>query len=174
MAWGITGDLDSISAKVQKLENAAMKATAKGMYKGAGIAADNLSSSINSIRTEPFVYATTTKRAASPEEKAVLQSAAHGVAKFHTNGVEMDTSVGLDNSGYATFARAKVFGKMKSGRHRGERGIPIPVLARSIESGTSFREKQPFMRRAWAKSKSPAAEAIRSTVESELQKAANE
>ena len=175
MAWGIEGDLGGIEQTLDRLYNAAEKATAKGLYKGAGIVADNLNASVNSIHTEVFEYATDGyKRPPSPEEKAVLQSSAHGIAKFHSNGIEMDTSVGFDNAGYATFGKGKVFGKMKYGRHKGERGIPIPMLARAINSGTSFREKQPFLNRAWSKSKSAADEAIRTTVDAELQKAADE
>ena len=109
MAWGIEGDLGGIEQTLDRLYNAAEKATAKGLYKGAGVVADNLNASLNSIHTEVFEYATDGyKRPPSPEEKAVLQSSAHGIAKFHSNGIEMDTSVGFDDAGYATFGKGSL------------------------------------------------------------------
>ena len=56
-----------------------------------------------------------------------------GVAKFRKTGVEVQTSVGMQNAGYAQLGK-----KMK----------PIPLIANSIESGTSFMKKQPVIRKA--------------------------
>jgi hypothetical protein len=66
----------------------------------------------------------------------------------------VDTSVGLQNSGYA-----ELKGKT----------VPIPLIANAINSGTSFMQKQPFMRKALTKRR--AAEA---KIERELEKRLDE
>ena len=71
-----------------------------------------------------------------------------GVAKFDKNGTEVDTSVGYKNAGYADLN-----GKKK----------PIPQIVNAINSGTSFMNKQPFVRKA-AKSGGPKAIAAMSKV----------
>jgi hypothetical protein len=38
-------------------------------------------------------------------------------------------------------------------------GVPVPMIARSIESGSSVREKNPFIRRAYNNAKSKAQQA---------------
>ena len=47
---------------------------------------------------------------------------------------------------------------------------PIGAIANAINSGTSFMQKQPFMRKAFTKSKSKAIE----TIEAALEKRINE
>lgn len=41
------------------------------------------------------------------------------------------------------------------------KGVPIPMIARSIESGSSIREKNPFVRRAYNTAKSKAEQAAK-------------
>ena len=68
-----------------------------------------------------------------------------GIAKFKRKGVVIETSVGMENAGYADLAGKRV---------------PIPQIANAINSGTSFREKQPFLRKAFSQSKKAAEAAI--------------
>ncbi len=165
MGMTIETDLSDIAAMVERLDGAADKAAAKGLYKGAGIVADALTAAIGSIQTEPFRYVRDgdPKRLASPQEKAALANGQFGIAKFKKNGLEMETSIGLGNAGYMHI--------MGTGSRSSGKTTPVPVIARSIESGTSFMQKQPFMRKAFAKTKGSAADAIRSTMEAEIQKA---
>ncbi len=67
------------------------------------------------------------------------------MAKFRKTGVSVQTSVGYQNAGYASLN-----GKTK----------PVPLIANAINSGTSFMQKQPFMRKAFSQSKGPATAAI--------------
>lgn len=50
------------------------------------------------------------------------------------------------------------------------RGVPNQMLIRSIESGTSFRKKNPVIRRAVAKSKKAAENAIKEEIEKAIRK----
>ena len=139
-----------------KLGDEAPHIAAAGLYDGAGVVADAVSAAVQGIATKPFKYAFGgRKRKPSPEEKAILTSARKGVAKFRNNGTEVQTSVGMQNSGYATLN-----GKVK----------PVPLIANSINSGTSFMEKQPFMRKAFSKSKGPATKAIEKGIHEKLDK----
>ena len=84
-------------------------------------------------------------RMPSPQEKAALERKV-GIAKFRKNGSEVDTLIGISyDSGYT-----QISGKPKS----------VAVIARSINSGTSFMKKQPVFRRAKSQSQNAAKAAI--------------
>ena len=87
-------------------------------------------------------------------EKAAIVGAPHGVAKFRKNTINVNTSVGLQNSGYGI-----VNGKT----------VPVPLIANAINSGTSFMEKQPFMRKAFSQSKGSAMQAIEEELKTRLE-----
>lgn len=138
--------LKELAKKLDKLPEKAADVAALALYDGAGVVADTVSREVQGISTEPFRYAAGgRKRKASPEEKAILQQAPKGVAKFKRNGVTVQTSVGMQNAGYA-----QLNGKT----------VPIPKIANAINSGTSFREKQPFLRKAFTQSRKAAEAAI--------------
>ena len=138
--------LKELAGKLDKLPEKAADVAALALYDGAGVVADTVSREVQGISTEPFRYAAGgRKRKASPEEKAILQQAPKGVAKFRRNGVTVQTSVGMQNAGYA-----QLNGKT----------VPIPKIANAINSGTSFREKQPFLRKAFTQSRKAAEAAI--------------
>ena len=138
--------LTELISQMDKAPKNAEKVAAKALYEGAGVMADAVSQAVQGIATEPFKYASRGKtRKPSPEEKALVASAKHGVAKFRKNGMSVNTSVGLQNSGYGQLG-----GKTK----------PIPQIANAINSGTSFMQKQPFMRKAFSQNKGAAEAAI--------------
>lgn len=142
--------MNELIRSMEKLPEKAAKVAAEALYEGAGIVADKVSGAVNGIATEPFKYATGGRtRKPSPEEKALVAGAKHGVAKFRRTGVSVQTSVGYQNAGYGT-----INGKTK----------PIPQIANAINSGTSFMQKQPFMRKAFSQSKGPAQAAIEGAI----------
>lgn len=138
---------NTITEFLDDLDGAAAGAASAGLYKGAGVVADAISAAIDGIATEPFHYVKEgqPKRKASPEEKAALGQGAFGIAKFRKGGGEVTTSIGMGNSGY--------------GQVNG-RTVPVPVIARSIDSGTSFMQKQPFLKNALRKAGGEALAAI--------------
>ncbi len=144
-SFQVTG-MEELLRQMDQLPQKAAGVAAEALYEGAGVVADSVSRAVHGIATEPFKYANGgRKRKASPEEKAILINAKKGVAKFRKTGVSVQTSVGMQNSGYA-----ELNGKTK----------PIPLIANSINSGTSFMQKQPFMRKAFSQSKGAATAAI--------------
>lgn len=192
MAYQIRASgLEDLQANFEKLGTAALGIASAGLYKGAGIVADTVGSSVKSIATAPFKYAKGgEKRLPSPEEVAMLQGAAYGIAKFRKNGMDVNTRVGFQTSGYAVIPwnhaktmqrtkyiwsnrkaiQAKKMGYRRKGEASGGASVkPIPVIANAIESGTSFMNKQPFFRKAVNKSRGAAQGAMESTIKTKLE-----
>lgn len=141
-----TVGLDQLGRTLAALGDRAQDVASGALYDGADIVADAMNAAIQSIQTEPFKYAAEGKmRLASPQEKAALERKI-GIAKFRKSGSEVDTLIGISGaSGYAQIA-----GKKKA----------VRVIARSINSGTSFMKKQPVFLKAKTQSQGPAKEAI--------------
>lgn len=152
MAYQLQVDgMAEISEMLDKMAEAAPAAASRALYEGAGMMADELRKGAESIRTEPFKYAPPgDTRLPSPEEKDAVVQAAIGIAKFGKHGTEVDTSVGFRNSGYVEIA----------GKKR-----PIPAIANSINSGTSFMKKQPFFRKAARSGAPKAMEKMRESID---------
>ena len=138
---------------MQKLPDKGADVAALALYDGAKVVADSISSAVHGIATEEFHYTKFGTRLPSPEEKAILLGARKGVAKFKKTTANVNTSVGMQNSGYGTLK-----GKTK----------PIPQIANAINSGTSFMKPQPFFRQAVEKSAAAAASVIEGGIESRL------
>ena len=150
-----TEGLTEVSEMLTKLGAKAEDVASAGLYEGAGIVADAFTAATNKIATEKFHYLarpdlTGTKRYPSPEEKAALMGKS-GIAKFNKDGSEVDTIIGISRSaGYADV--------------NGERK-PVLLIARSINSGTSFMHKQPVYRKAASSSRDDAQAAIIAKIE---------
>ena len=189
----VTGMGELVKA-LDKLGDKGKAAASLALYEGARVVADAVSSAVESIATEPFKYAKGGKRRLpSPEEKAAISGAAHGVAKFRKRINKVDTSVGYNNAGYVNVDFNHMSSKSRTnykafsmkghdsnstsflkatGKY--ERGLqnqkPIGVIAGAINSGTSFMKKQPFMRKAFTTSKGAAEAAIANKLSEELEK----
>lgn len=152
-----TTGMDDLVQKLQKAGDAGHDIAAVGLYEGAGVMADAVSQAVQGIATKRFKYPAPPgkQRMPSPEEKAILENARKGVARFRDDGGSVNTSVGFQNSGYA-----ELNGKT----------VPVPVIANAINSGTSFMKKQPFYRRATSQAKGSALSAIENKLREELDK----
>ena len=137
--------MDDLTAMLAKAEESAPGIAAKALYNGAGVVADEISKGARGIQARRFRYANGWQRQPSLEEKEAVVSAGVGISKFKNTGNAVNTSVGYSQSGYAD-----VNGKRK----------PVALIANSINSGTSFMKKQPFVRKAASQSKTKASEAI--------------
>jgi len=147
--------IGELSRMLGKLGDAAPGVAAASLYEGAGAMADQVSQAVHGIATEPFHYVRGgDKRKPSPEEKAILEAAPKGVAKFRKTGVKVDTSVGLANAGYAKLGNVTK---------------PIPQIANAINSGTSFMQKQPFFRKAFSQGRGPATEKIEAGIRKRIE-----
>ena len=146
-----TDGLEEVNRIMAQLGNRAKEVARGALYDGAGVMADAITRAVDGIRTEPFQYAAGGKtRLPSPEEKEALKGKT-GIAKFRDTGEEVNTIVGINpRSGYAD-----VNGKQK----------PVPLIARSINSGTSFMKKQPVIRKAVTQNREAVEQAITAKAE---------
>lgn len=98
-----TTGMDDLAAKLKMAEDRAEGVAARALYIGAGIVADAITKEAQTIKTEPFKFATGgEKRLPSPEEKAaLLEEGPAGIAKFDKLGFEVNTNVGYGRAGYA-------------------------------------------------------------------------
>jgi HK97 gp10 family phage protein len=142
--------LEELEKMLSEVSESAQGIASLALYDGAGIMADEIKREASTIRTEPFRYAKTGTRLPSPEEKAIVEQASAGIAKFNKNGTEVDTSVGYRNAGYAML---------------GNKEKPIPQIVNAINSGTSFMNKQPFVRKAAKKGGTKAINAMKAKIE---------
>lgn len=133
-----TEGLEQLNAMMAELKDGAMDVAAKALYAGAGVVGDAFTAAEGRIATAPFRYAPPGQtRLPSPEEKAAVTGKS-GIAKFHNTGDGVDTLIGISGAaGYANIA-----GKPKA----------VRLIARSINSGTSFMQKQPVFRKAVSQS----------------------
>ena len=181
-----------LSEMLDKMEEDAPGVAARALYIGAGIMADAMKKEIDNIKTAEFKYAKNGEmRLPSPEEKAALDEAPVGIAKFDKNGVEMDTSVGFNQAGYvnvnfrhmSSSARTNYKGVRFKGRdinasstlrfagnkEKGQNMKPVGVIANSINSGTSFMTKQPFVRKAAKAGGTKAMQAMKESIEQDFE-----
>jgi len=179
MAYSIQVEgLEELRHAMEQLPEKAADVAALGLYEGAGVMADAVSQAVQGIAAEPFKYAKGgQKRKPSPEEKAIVANANHGVSKFKKNGLTVQTNVGYKGTGYGkiTWNHAKSGGRTKykvgyggkaarsqsqEGKSAGVSAKPVEVIVNAINSGTSFMEKQPFLRKAFRQNQRAAEAAI--------------
>ena len=139
-----TDGTDELSRMLNRLGEEAPDVAAKALYSGAGVVADAYRRAVSEIKTGNRRYHKEPGgRLPTPDEKRALEGAT-GISKFEGSGAEISTVVGIGD-GYAS-----VRGRQKA----------VKVIARSINSGTSFMKKQPVFRKASTTSRDPAQRAM--------------
>ena len=144
-----TEGLAEVSRMLAELGKQAEPVAKKALYNGAGIVADAFTQAAGQIKTEPF-KGKKEHRLPSPEEKAALIGRT-GIARFKATGAEVDTVIGITEAG----GYAMIGGQKKA----------VRLIARSINSGTSFMKKQPVFRKAKNASQQAAIGAVIQTAE---------
>ena len=158
-----TDGLTEVGEMLAKLGEKAQDVATGALFDGAGIVADAMKAAANSIHAEPQRKKNpkpekTPARWPTPEEKAAVQSRI-GIARFNKDGGEVDTIIGISGaSGYVT-----INGRKKA----------VRMIARAINSGTSFMHKQPVFRKAKNASESAAKAAIVAKAEEMFNKIIN-
>ena len=143
--------------KLSRLEQNADSIIKQAVYQGAKVVGDAIKGEAEALPVEPFrklgqgeVFTGVT-----PEEKeAIVQG--FGLSDMEQDRLGWNTKAGF--AGYVTRQKTKKYPK----------GTPVPMLVRSIESGSSVRRKIPFVRRAVKASQPQAVRAMGDTVEQEL------
>lgn len=137
-----TNGTDELIKMLSTLGSQAPDIAAQALYEGADVVADAYSKAVDQIRTAKRRHNEPGGRLPTPEEKESLR--ATGIARFNKDADGVDTMVGVAE-GYTD-----IHGRKKA----------IKLLARSVNSGTSFMKKQPVFRRASTTSRAAAQRAM--------------
>ena len=143
--------------KLSRLEQNADSIIKQAVYQGAKVVGDAIKGEAEALPVELFrklgpgeVFTGVT-----PEEKEAI------VQGFGLSDMEQDRSGWNTKAGFAGYVA-----RQKTKKY--PKGTPVPMLVRSIESGSSVRRKIPFVRRAVKASQTQAVQAMGDTVEREI------
>lgn len=158
--WKVQG-IDEYIGKLEKLSSQSEEHIKRAIYPGAGLMADAIKASAQSIPTRDpkKFYRDTLAPGPTPEEKSSM-IAAIGIAKMRKQGSMITAKVGVD--GYSSHKTKSFPG-----------GVPNAVIARSVEAGTSWMKKTPFISRAVRQTKPAAEAAIKRQLDEEISKLMN-
>lgn len=143
-------ELETLAAKDETLE--------KAVVAGAKVVADKIRSNLESLPTEKFRYLPEGERrnGLTPQELRDL-SASFGLAPIQRENGYVNTKAGFD--GYGSHPT-------KTYPH----GVPNAMIARAAESGSSMRNKKPFVRPAVNASRQKAIKEMEEVIDDEMKK----
>ena len=134
---------EDFSALLNLAADKAITVAKVAVYAGMGVLADAIQEEIDSLPEESGCMPKGKKRnVISTWDKALLKKRL-GISHIEATGDKADAVVSF--AGY-NGQPTKTY----------PNGVPIPMIVRSIESGSSMREKNPFIRRAFNSAKSKA------------------
>lgn len=141
--------LDTLVEQMERMCKNSEETAKKAVYAGAKVVADKIRQNLNALNVTP-----------EWQKQDLIDS--FGIAPVDTDekGV-VNTKAGFD--GYGSRPTKKY-----------PKGLPNQLLARAIESGTSFRKKQPFVRPAVNAAKKQAIKEMERVVDEEVKKALKE
>ena len=142
---------------IQRLKKGSDVIIRKGIYDGAAILADGVKQEIKN-RPIDNSHGTSEKpvNGVSKKQKSDLIEGM-GIAPIREDGDYVHAKIGWDG-----------YGEAKTKKY--PRGVPNQLIARSVNSGTSFRKKNPFVNRAVSKNKKQAEKKMAETIENEIKK----
>ena len=149
--------LDDLITAMHQLDSDTEKILASAMYDGAGMLIEAVKTEIQKLPEDPGYKKTGVERnVVTPDEKKDLL--AHvGIARFAKKNGKISTAIGFD--GYSSHKTRKY-----------PNGVPLPIIARSIESGSSVRKKYPFMQKAVKAVQTQIEQTIEKQITEEIQK----
>lgn len=154
--WIIGSGLDDYLAQLQELEENTEDIIKKGIYEGAAVAASEIRSATQSIPVDSGMGTVHDKlNGVNKVQKAGLLDGL-GIAPMKEDGLGWNTKIGFD--GYNSMRTRKY-----------PSGQPNALIARSVESGTSFRAPHPFVGPAARKAKSKAEKAMEVAIDTAIQ-----
>lgn len=148
---------DEFSHKIAALQNGTVDVMKKAVYAGANVLADAVAAQIQALPEQNGKMPDGEKRnVITNREKSELISHL-GISHISLENGRVSNAIGFE--GYTAIKTRKY-----------TQGVPIPMIARSIESGSSVRMKNPFMRRAGEAAKARAQEEMIRAADDEIEK----
>ena len=130
-----TKGLDDLITALHQLDADTEGIIKAAMYDGAGMILDAVKAEIEKLPEDNGYKRPGDLRdvVTADEKKDLLEHI--GIARYTKKGSAVHTAIGFN--GYSSHKTKKY-----------PNGVPIPLIARSIESGSTVRKKRPFMRTA--------------------------
>ena len=150
--------LSDYELMLSKLEKGSEEIIGKAIYEGAGIVADAIKENIKAL---PIVrgYGTTENPlpggVTAPQKAGLIDGM--GISPMQDDGGYLNVKIGFD--GYNATKTEKY-----------PQGQPNQLVARGVESGTSWKQKKPFIRPAINASKSRAEAEMARILDQEIEK----
>ena len=155
-----------IDEEIEKLEGLGEHARGLigyALYEGAAVAAAAVAAAVNELpvmEPDKRPFNGIPLNVISAQDKADLVAAV-GISGFFDTDDGRGTSIGFD--GYATRTEKRF-----------PNGVPLPMIAASIDSGSSIRMKHPFMRKAERACKAAALATMQAAADEYVSKYAGE
>lgn len=150
--------LEKYEQQLLKLKNISREAIGQAIYDGAGIVADQVMANIQSLPVDERGYTKEgTLHGVTSLQKAGLAEG-FGIAKLQDEGGYAHVKLGFNG-----------YNGVKSKRY--PNGQPNSMIARSVNSGSSFRDRIPFVDNAVNAKKSAAEQAMIKKFDSVISKA---
>lgn len=149
--------VDDLIAQYEKLSENSEQMIGAAIYKGAGVVMGFVTASIANITTDEK-HGSAGNLATGPKavQKYWLEKSV-GISKARQDGSFTNVKIGF--SGYNGL-KTKTW----------PQGQPNSMVARAVESGTSWMQKQPFMRTAEQQAKRPCEKAMSDVIDKEISK----
>ena len=150
--------LNDYELMISRLSKNAADIAGRAIYTGAGIVADEIKSGIQSL---PVVrgYGTAENPlpggVTQPQKQGLLNGL--GIAPLQDDGGYLNVKIGFDG-----------YNRTKTKDY--PRGQPNQLVARGVESGTSWKQKHPFVRPAINRSRKRAEAAMAEALDKEIEK----
>lgn len=144
---------------LEKVAGKADDIAKRAVYVGAGIMADQVKSNIRALQTDKGRVLKDNEKfnVVTKKQKADLE-AGLGISPISVDrDGNINAKVGFDG-----------YGSVPSEKY--PNGLPIPLLARAVESGSSVRQKKPFIRPAISQARNKAKEAMAKVIDTEIEK----
>lgn len=149
--WKFEG-LDEYLRQLERLQGSSDQAIGKAIYEGAGVVAKACAAAIKAL---PVSNQYDSNGITSVQKAGLIEG--FGVSHAQTDGYYRNVKLGFDGyNGQKT--------------HKYPNGQPNSMIARSINSGSSYRRKNPFMDKATASSKAACEATMQHVIETEIQK----
>lgn len=152
--WKFKG-LDEYLAKLEKLKGSSDEAVGHAIYEGADIVADACMTAIQGLSVNNQFNS---DGLTSVQKAGLIEG--FGISHEQEDGFYRNVKLGFDG-----------YNGQKTKKY--PNGQPNSVIARSINSGTSFRKKNPFIDKATRSSKASCEAKMKEVIDKEIEKVMN-
>ena len=152
--WKFEG-LDEYLRQLEKLQGSSHEAIGKAIYEGAAIVAQSCRAEIEGL---PVNNQYKNDGITSVQKRGLLDG--FGISHEQTDNLYRNVKLGFDG-----------YNGQKTKKY--PNGQPNSMIARSVNSGTSWRKKNPFIDRGTRRSKAACEDKMQQVIEEEIKKAMN-